>query len=676
MGIFEKPLKRAYFFGVCLLLASLPFSFYMTSISIFILLTIWLLALFSFPVVRRLKQNTEVFIFVLIVIIHFIWLFNTENFDYAFDDIQKKLALLSLPIIFASMPAFGLWRRNFLLNLFVLTIFASGVSVLMASFGLLETRTPDPRDYSVFISHIRLSLMMVLSIFISAYFVFKTHLQDQYKILHVISILFNLVILVILQAFTGLVVLAISLLIVLPIFSNSVKSLQIRQIIYSVLILFSLIFMTTIGYQIFRFYHSKNPYPENKHLTTSQGNQYQYFEQNLSLENGNRVGDFIHFGEMENAWNNQSSIHFDSLDANGFYVKYTLIRYLTSKGEFKDGESVEQLGHDEITAIENGIWNYRFIKNPSGFNAGIYELIWQLHDYSHGGNPSGQSLSQRLEFIKTGWHIFLENPIFGIGTGDVEDAFKHQYRLDNSRLLPEFRHRTHNQYLTFLIAFGVIGFVLFLIAWIFPVIKKNAFQNYFFMVFFIIASLSMISEDSFETLTGSAFIATFYSLFLWGINHKIMYQEKFMRQAIELAKKNITTGNGPFGAVIVKDGEIIAQASNSVTKTNDPTAHAEINAIRLACEKLNTFDLSGCEIYSSCEPCPMCLGAIYWAQLNKLYFASSRKEAAAAGFNDEFIYEELGKTIRERKIPTKQVLKNEAEIIFKTWNEFEDKIKY
>ncbi|HKK69467.1 MAG TPA: nucleoside deaminase, partial [Bacteroidales bacterium] len=140
--------------------------------------------------------------------------------------------------------------------------------------------------------------------------------------------------------------------------------------------------------------------------------------------------------------------------------------------------------------------------------------------------------------------------------------------------------------------------------------------------------------------------------------------------------KSIDNGGGPFGAVIVRNGEIIAEASNSVTKTNDPTAHAEVNVIRKASENLKTFDLSGCEIYSSCEPCPMCLGAIYWARLDKLYFASDRKEAAEAGFSDEFIYDELGKNIRERSIPTRQMMQDNAKSVFTSWKDFENKIMY
>jgi guanine deaminase len=154
------------------------------------------------------------------------------------------------------------------------------------------------------------------------------------------------------------------------------------------------------------------------------------------------------------------------------------------------------------------------------------------------------------------------------------------------------------------------------------------------------------------------------------------FEEKFMRRAIELSKKSVENGGGPFGAVIVKDGEIIAEASNSVTKDNDPTAHAEVNAIRKAAKKLNSFDLSGAEIYTSCEPCPMCLGAIYWARLDKIYFGNTKEDAKKIGFDDSFIYEEIEKPYNLRKIPTIQILREEALEAFKMWEEKEDKIEY
>lgn len=155
-----------------------------------------------------------------------------------------------------------------------------------------------------------------------------------------------------------------------------------------------------------------------------------------------------------------------------------------------------------------------------------------------------------------------------------------------------------------------------------------------------------------------------------------MDDKKYMQLAIELSIKSIDNGGGPFGAVIVKDDEIIAQASNSVTIDNDPTAHAEINAIRIAAKKLGTFDLSGCRIYSSCEPCPMCLGAIYWAKIDSLFFANSKYDAENAGFSDKFIYEEIEKPCEYRELKTKIVMIEEAVEAFKKWSLLANIIKY
>lgn len=155
-----------------------------------------------------------------------------------------------------------------------------------------------------------------------------------------------------------------------------------------------------------------------------------------------------------------------------------------------------------------------------------------------------------------------------------------------------------------------------------------------------------------------------------------MTKEELMRKAISLSVENITTGGGPFGAVIAKNGEIIATGVNRVTDSCDPTAHAEVSAIRAAAKKLNTFDLSGYEIYSSCEPCPMCLGAIYWARLDKLYFGNTKDDAKDIGFDDSFIYKELELKPTDRRLQSEKILRNEAIKAFENWREKEDKIEY
>ncbi len=151
----------------------------------------------------------------------------------------------------------------------------------------------------------------------------------------------------------------------------------------------------------------------------------------------------------------------------------------------------------------------------------------------------------------------------------------------------------------------------------------------------------------------------------------------FMQRAIDLATTKMLEGNGgPFGAIIVRDGIVIAQGFNRVTSTLDPTAHAEIDAIRKACQQLETFRLEGCEIFVNCEPCPMCLAALYWAGIQKITYAATRKDAAAIGFADDLIYEEIGKAPAERTIPMIQLMRQEALSSFAAWQKFEGKIAY
>lgn len=160
------------------------------------------------------------------------------------------------------------------------------------------------------------------------------------------------------------------------------------------------------------------------------------------------------------------------------------------------------------------------------------------------------------------------------------------------------------------------------------------------------------------------------------IKSMTMQKEQFMEEAINLSIKSVKSGGGPFGAVIVKDGKIIAKASNSVTITNDPTAHAEVNAIRQACSKLKTFSLKDCDLYTSCEPCPMCLGAVYWAGIKKIYFGNTRADAKKIDFDDSFIYDQIPLDPKKRTIPSEQLLGDKAIEAFRIWEAKEDKVRY
>jgi len=153
-------------------------------------------------------------------------------------------------------------------------------------------------------------------------------------------------------------------------------------------------------------------------------------------------------------------------------------------------------------------------------------------------------------------------------------------------------------------------------------------------------------------------------------------KNEFMKRAIELSIESVNNGTGPFGAVITKDNKIISEGFNVVTSSNDPTSHAEIVAIRNACKSLNNFALNDCDLYTTCEPCPMCLSAIYWARIDRIYYANTRKDAQKIDFSDSMIYEELNKTIKDRKIPMHQMMREEAIKAFELWDKKTDKVKY
>ena len=155
-----------------------------------------------------------------------------------------------------------------------------------------------------------------------------------------------------------------------------------------------------------------------------------------------------------------------------------------------------------------------------------------------------------------------------------------------------------------------------------------------------------------------------------------MTHQELMRLAIQLSEENVLNGGGPFGAVIAKDGEVIATGVNRVTANNDPTAHAEVSAIRAACQKVKNFKLDGCVVYSSCEPCPMCLSALYWAGVSKIYYANTKDDAKAIDFDDSFIYEQLSLERDERSIASEQMMRDEAMKAFEMWRDKEDKTEY
>jgi hypothetical protein len=238
------------------------------------------------------------------------------------------------------------------------------------------------------------------------------------------------------------------------------------------------------------------------------------------LENGYHVGLYLCIPELSEAWKKVSNMDFNGPDRKGQELKYTLVRYLTSLGLRKDAYGVSQLKPEDVRLIEDGMANCIY-RQPKRFSVRIYETIWEFDQYRKGANPSGHSVTQRIEYLKTGWAIFRDQPVFGVGTGDTKMAFDGKYVEMNSRIDPAWRKRAHNQFLTFLVAHGIIGFVLILSAIVVPVITEKRRSTVFILMFLVVALLSMLNEDTLETQAGVAFFAFFYCLFVFADGSKV-----------------------------------------------------------------------------------------------------------------------------------------------------------
>jgi hypothetical protein len=277
---------------------------------------------------------------------------------------------------------------------------------------------------------------------------------------------------------------------------------------------------TFLTHAISKFYAVEKLDFDNLEQFTASGNPYQHNTKLKQIENGYYVWLYVCPQELKKEWNRKSDIPYEAKDKKGQQIKTTLIRYLTSKGFRKDSVGMSKLTSVDIKNIENGIANYIYTQRYALYPK-IYQAIWEIDVYRKGANPAGNSITQRWEFLKTASSIIQNNFWFGTGTGDVQDAFDAQYEINKSVLPPGKRLRTHNQYVTFFVSFGLVGFLIIMFCIFFPIIKQKGFRNYLFVVFFLIAMLSMFTEDTLENQIGVTFFSYFYALFLFGNGFKL-----------------------------------------------------------------------------------------------------------------------------------------------------------
>ncbi len=503
--------------GLAIVVVGLPLSNFLMSFGQIVLVLNWFIEGTVISKFRDFFRNKMALVISSLFLLHLIGLLFTSDFAYAFKDLRTKIPLFVLPLIISTSEPLDRKRFQFLILVFIAAVIASTFASI---YNLYTMNCLDIREISAFISHIRLSLLICLSVFILLFFIVSSkNFARLQKFFFLLMMLWLIMFLFILESFTGLSILLITafLLAIIEVFRTKNKIIKIA-LVAGIIIVPVVIFMyiNNIYKEFFRI-------PVDKEIKlekfTTQGNPYNHDTLSSEVENGHFVRRYICEPEMKEAWNKRSSIEYDSMDLKDQYLKYTLIRFLTSKGYRKDADGVNKLSDDEVLSVKNGIANVNCQKKHS-LRSRIYETIWEYENYKITADPNGHSVMQRIEYWKASIGIIKEHLMFGVGTGDMKVAFEQQYVKMKSSLEKKNRWRSHNQFLSITVGFGLFGLLWFLATLIYPFLFKRVRKDYFYFVFFIIAMLSMIAEDTIESQAGLTFFAFFNALLLIGRKQK------------------------------------------------------------------------------------------------------------------------------------------------------------
>ncbi len=517
----EKTHYYIYYSGLLLFAIGLPTSVFLMSVSQFIIYINWILEGDFRTKWQRIKSNKWICFFSTIFWVHFIWTFfpQPQDYNYALNDLRIKLPLLLFPFFVGS--ASPITSKNIKNILFVFVATVAIVSIIGIVRYILKDSLNiiDYRHFVPFISHIRFSLMIVFSIFIMVYF-YLNETHNRYRFIFMLLVVFFIFSIFILRVHTGIMLLIILIILYLLYYLFFVSKNPIRWVLLpAIVLLFSYFFYEASNiYKEFLFaYEAKAP---SVILTNENHKPYYFIEESKDVENGQRVYFFMVEEEMVNEWNKRSNFKYYGYDLKGNKIKYTLIRYLTSKGLTKDSAGISKLTNEDIKAIEKGIANYIYLKDFS-FYAYIYSFVWDFYNYAKLGKVNGSSLFQRIEYQKTALKIIKHHFWLGVGTGNVQKAFNEAYSQIKTNLKDNYRHRAHNQYLTFLLTFGIFGFWLVMLAFVLTYFKQPFHSLKLIKITFItICLISFLTEDTLETQAGVSFVIYFYTIFSFAKVHE------------------------------------------------------------------------------------------------------------------------------------------------------------
>lgn len=512
ISLFEKiNFRKIQVFSLCILVIGLLFSKFAISVSQIILFVAWFLEGNFKSKFTQIKNDKNLLIFLIYFFVTLLCLSYSSNFQSGITDLKLKLPFLILPIVITTSK-FTKKDIKIVLFFFVLSVFVRSIFDFII---LYSNNFTTYRKLYFSLSHIRFSLMINLAFFIICkyYYDNKQNISKIKRTLLFLICLWLISFLFVLQSLTGIVILIVVSYIILLYSTFSIKKKKKKLFLSFLSIIFPILIFCYIFYEIHDFYDFEKAELKKLEKYTESGNLYKHNIDNLEIENKNYVWLYVCEKELEKEWNKRSELDYDSLDNDSNILKFTLIRYLNSKGLKKDSAGISKLSDKDISNIEQGVANYRDMQKLNISNR-IKKIIWQFDIYKRTGNPSGFSVAQRIEYLKTGWNIFKRFPILGVGTGDIRNAFQEQYIIDKSKIEQEYRKTSHNQYLTDLIKFGLFGFFLTMISLLYPFFKKRKHKEFLPSVYMLIVLLSMINEDTFQTLVGVSFSVVFYSLFV------------------------------------------------------------------------------------------------------------------------------------------------------------------
>ena len=475
----------------------------------------------------RFWQNTPAVLLVAFYLMHVVGLLWTSDFEYAMKDLRVKLPILVMPFVLSSMPPLDRKRFDFVMLVYVLAVF---IATMFSSVSYWRHDYEDVREISHFISHIRFCLNIVFCIAIIGWYIVKAKVPEPVegptknnnvegpthinRFLQWLLLLWFIYQIYIFESLSGYVIL-VAVAVISAVFAFlrwkkgrgwhiavGVTALAVVVLATAVIVHFvkPLLKVETVDFSTL----------EKK---TALGNDYWHDTIYNPVEDGKFVGLYYCRKELQEAWSQRSTLPFEGTTTNGENLEATLARYLTSKDLRKDAQGVQALTDEDIRNIEQGVANYNNWKHP-GLHARLSSTLFEYNLYRRFNNPNGGSLAQRIEFTRASFHIIKQHLWFGVGTGDVPQAFSQAYDEIHSPLKEEFRFRAHNQYLAITVAFGIVGLAFFLFVLLYPWLSSKRNHTYLYLVFLCIMLLSMFPEDTLETQAGATLFAFFEALLL------------------------------------------------------------------------------------------------------------------------------------------------------------------